>query len=113
MNPHRRRKFHKFCAEFYLGYKQSRSYLEALFHLIKSKNYKKASELAIKKSQVIKDLGLSERFILELEELSDSKIILPQLTEILMLKALRHFLPFCRIHKEKNGLPSQQRDYDA
>jgi tetratricopeptide (TPR) repeat protein len=92
MNPHARRKYHKFCAEFYLENKQLAGYLEALYHLIKSTNYQKAIEIAIKKSQTIRDLGLSEQFIIELEELSDDDIILPQLPDILMLKAKLYFI---------------------
>jgi tetratricopeptide (TPR) repeat protein len=86
LSPHAKIKYHKYCADFNKIQNDPLHYLEAIFHYIKSFQYKKAIASSIKKSELIISNGLSDRFLSVLEEIPEEELILPDWNQILFLK---------------------------
>ncbi len=85
--PSTKTQYHEHFAKYYRNKKSLRNYLEAIHHYIKSLQYPTAIELAMAQSPKMIDQGLSENFLVVLEELPEQEVPLPQWTDILILKA--------------------------
>jgi tetratricopeptide (TPR) repeat protein len=84
--------YHSHFAKFYRAHKTPKSYIEAIYHYIKSLQYQDSIDLAINLSSKITGNGLSEKFLDVLEELPEEEVPLPQWADILILKARLCFI---------------------
>ena len=92
LSPNDKRRYNKLCGEYFIEQNNPEDHIEALYHFIKSREYQKVMDLTIKKAQDIINQGLSEKFLIVLEELTEVQVSLSQWVDILMLKGKLCFM---------------------
>ena len=86
LTPQTRCRCHELCAVYYLQRKEPINLVEAIFHYIKSQQFKIALAITFEKAEKIISSGFSDKFYMVLEELPEEQVALPQWINIILLK---------------------------